>query len=76
MKLGRFTLTRDSAALWLPVAGAVVTYLLASPPPWQWDYYAWLRAAAAVIAAASTKLMTSRLPGKKDVEPRIDVSRL
>jgi hypothetical protein len=73
MKIGPFTVTRDSAALWLPVAGAVLAYLLASPPPTQWSYYDWLRAAAAVIAASSTKQMTSSLPGKDDamkVPPR------
>lgn len=59
-------LTRDSAALWLPVIGAVVTYLLNTAPPTQWDYHQWLMAIAAIVAAVSTKLMTSGLAGKND----------
>lgn len=76
MKIGSFTLTRDSAALWLPVIGAVITYLLASPPPTQWSYYDWLRAIAAFVAAFSMKQMTSGLPGKNDVAPRVNITKI
>jgi hypothetical protein len=53
----------------------VLTYLLASPPLTSWGYHDWLRAASAALAAASTKLMASKLPGKNDLEPRVDVTR-
>lgn len=60
-------LSRDSILLWLPVVGALITYLLAAKPPAQWDYYAWLQFVAAVIAVAATKLQTSPLKGDKEI---------
>ena len=59
-------ITRDSLMLWLPVIAAAVTYLLAAPPPTEWGYHAWLQAIAAIVAATSTKYMTSGLPGEHD----------
>lgn len=56
-------LSRDSWILWLAIIGAIVTYLLASPPPNQWLYQDWLKAAMFIISTAAGKLATSPLPG-------------
>ena len=55
--------TRDSAVWWLGIVGAVVTYLAASRPVPEWDYYAWLQAVAFAVATVSGKLATSPLAG-------------
>jgi hypothetical protein len=59
-------ISRDSIILWLPIAGALVTYLLSAEPLPLWGYYEWLQFIAAVIATASAKLMTSPLKGEHD----------
>lgn len=59
-------ITRDSIGWWLGIAGAVLTYLLASPAPTEWAYPDWLRAVAFVVATVSGKLATSPLKGKDD----------
>lgn len=53
---------RDSKVLWLPVLGAILTYLMASEPPTMWSYHDWIKALAAGVAAVSTKYMNSSLP--------------
>jgi len=75
MKIGPFTVTRDSLVLWLPVLVAVLTYLQNSPPPTQWTYADWMRILSAIVAAGSTKMMTSGLPGKND-PATINISKI
>lgn len=58
---------RSHWGFWLALAGAVVTYLLASPPPTDWSYQDWLKAAAFGIAWGVGKLQSSPLPGKEEV---------
>ena len=60
--------TRDSAIWWLAIVAAVLTYLIAAPPPTQWDYYEWLKAIAFGVATISGKLATSPLPSKREQE--------
>jgi len=67
------TLSRESLLLWIPVVGALITYLLASPPPMEWSYYEWLKFVAAVLSTASAKFMVSPLPGKKEAD-KIDIT--
>lgn len=58
--------TRDSVVWWLAILTAVLTYLIAAPPPTQWDYYEALKAVAFAVATISGKLATSPLPGSRD----------
>jgi hypothetical protein len=60
------TLTRESAALWLAAAGALVAYLIADGRwPGDWVYQDWLKLAAAVVAWGVGKLQHSPLKGEK-----------
>ncbi len=67
---------RDSLALWVALAVAIVTYLAsAGKPPQEWSYAEWIQAASFILAYLSGKLATSPLPGKNaaplgSVEPR------
>lgn len=68
-------MTRDSIIWWLAIAGAVLTYLAAAPPPTQWTYAEWVQALAFVVATISGKLATSPLPSAEDklwADKRID----
>ena len=63
----KFGLTRDSASLWLGMAGALVAYLIGSgEPPTVWDYGEWLQFAAASIASVIGVLRTSPLPHSEE----------
>lgn len=57
-----FGFTRDSVVWWLAVLGAIMTYLIASPPPVDWTYHDWLRSLAMVVSTLAGKLATSPLP--------------
>jgi hypothetical protein len=61
MRIGRFTLTRDSVVLWLGVAGAVLGYLRSVPAPWLWTYDQWIAAACAAVMGLFFKLQSSPL---------------
>lgn len=58
--------TRDSAVWWLAIAGAILTYLAAAPPPTVWTYGEWVQALAFLVATASGKLATSPLPSRRE----------
>lgn len=60
--------TRDSALLTLTVVGAIIAYLLAAPPPSEWDYYETLKALAALVAILAAKLSNSPWPSKREKE--------
>ena len=71
----KFGLTRDSASLWLGMAGALVAYLIGSgEPPTQWDYGEWLQFAAATIGAFIGVLRTSPLPHSEEGAAKITPS--
>lgn len=59
-------MTRDSYVLTLAIAGAILTYLAAAPPPWAWSYPEWIQAAAALVGIVAGKLATSPLRGQHD----------
>lgn len=68
--------TRDSLVWGLSIAAAVLTYLIAAPPPTEWGYADWLQAAAFAVATLSGKLATSPLPSKEEVAwDRFDSTR-
>ena len=60
-------LTRDSVLWGLGIAGAVLTYLIASPPPTQWDYAEWLKALAFAVATVAAKMGSSPLKHSDDL---------
>jgi len=57
--------TRDSLVWLLAIIGALVTYLINTPPPWEWTYNQWLAFAAFAVSTAAGWLKTSPLPGEK-----------
>lgn len=68
------TLTRDSAVLYLGLAGTIIAYMLASPTDVEhWKLRDWLQCGLLIVSWLTGKLQTSPLPhsteGKAQITP-------
>lgn len=70
IKVGRYTITRDSLALKVVAIAGLIAYLQQiGEPPTQWDYQEWLTHFGVLVGWVSAWLSTSMLRGKNDRTP-------
>lgn len=68
-------LTRDSVLLYLGLAGAIITFVLASPKEIpEWGTRDWLQAALLGVSWLTGKLQTSPLPHSEEGDAKITPS--
>lgn len=67
--------TRDSLLLWLGLAGALITYVVASPKEIdEWTKREWLQMALLGVSWLTGKLQTSPLPHSLEGDAKITPS--